>query len=129
NVGAEAGKGLAGVLGRHMPPEGVGLALELAAEPAEIAEDVGSETGLAARLCAQRIAGLERNRAGDVLAARLQGLGDLEQHPAALARRGLAPSAIGQARPRGRTLHTPGVAARHRGAPPALGPGVRRGAP
>ncbi len=84
--GADDAERLAARAGQHVLAERHGLALQLRRKPAEIAEDVGRQLGLAARLGAQRIAGLERNGARQLLDARLYGFGDLEQKLAALAR-------------------------------------------
>jgi len=96
--GADDPQRLASRVGKHMLAKRDGLALELGSEAAEIAEDVRRELGLAARLGAQRIAGLERDGAGHLLDARLHRLGNLEQRPAALARRHLAPGRKSPAR-------------------------------
>ena len=100
--GADDAQRLAAGVGQHVLAERQGLALELARQPAEIAEDVGRHAGLAARLGAQRIAGLERDGARQLLAAGLEGLGDPEQRLAALARHDLAPVGIGLGRRRRR---------------------------
>jgi hypothetical protein len=88
-----------------------GLALEFAAQAAEVAEDVGRHVGLAARLGAQRVAGLERDGPRHLLGAGLQRLGDLEQRLAALARRHLAPFGIGLGRGDDGAIDVGGVAA------------------
>ena len=119
--GADHAQRLAAGVGQHMLAERDGLALELAAQPAEVAEDVGGHVGLAARLGAQSVAGLERDRARDLLGAGLQGLGDLEQRLAALARRHLAPFGIGLGRGGDGALDVGRVAARHFGDRLALG--------
>ncbi len=104
-----------------MLAERQGLALELARQPAEITEDVGRDIGLAARLGAQGIAGLERDGARQLLGAGLDGIGDLEQRLAAFARHDLAPFGIGLGAGGDGALDIGGIGARHFGDRRALG--------
>ena len=113
--GAHHPDGLPARIAQHVLAEGEGLALELARETAEVAEDVRRQSRLPPRLGAERIAGLGGDGARNILDLRLDGVGDAEQHPAAVARRHVAP-----ARERlGRGLHRPidvlGARARHVG--------------
>ena len=113
--GADHAQRLAPCVGQDMLSERDGLALELTAQPAEVAEDVSGDIRLAACLGAQRIAGLQRDRARHLLGALLQLVGDLQQHLAAVARRHLAPFDKGLGGDGHGVIHIGGVAARHIG--------------
>ena len=89
--GADDAERLAARVAQHVLAERNGLAFQLAAKPAEIAEDIGGHLGLRPRLGAQRVAGFQRDGARQLLDARLHRLGDPHQHAAALARRHARP--------------------------------------
>ena len=102
--------------------EGQGLALELAREPAEVAEDVRGERCLGPRLGAERVAGLGGDGAGEVLGPCLHRIGDPEEHPAAFARRHFAPGPRTRPPPPSPPESTSsGAGARHVGEDAAVG--------
>ena len=92
NDGADHADRLAPGVAQHVLAERDRLALQLAGETAEIANDVGRALGLGAGLRAQGVAGLLGDDAGQLLHPRLDGVGDLLQHAAAFARDDLAPA-------------------------------------
>ena len=89
--GAHHADRLAPRVAEHVLAERDGLALELAGEAAEVADDVGGAPGLGPRLGAQRVAGLLGDDAGELLHPRLHRVGDLLQQAAAVARHHAAP--------------------------------------
>ena len=124
--GADHADRLAARVAQHVLAERDGLALQLAGEAAEIAEDVGRHAGLGARLGAHRVAGLQRDGARQLLAAGLERIGDLEQRLAAFARHDLAPVGKGLGGGRDGAVDVGGIAARDLGDRRALGRDSRR---
>ena len=92
-----------------------GLALELAGEPAEVAQDVGGVLGLGARLGADGVAGLLGDDARQLLDAGLHRVGDPLQDAPALARRHLAPGREGRRGGLDGAVDVLGAAAGHAG--------------
>ena len=125
--------GLAPRIAQQVLAERQGLALELAREAAEVAEDVRRQSRLPARLGAQRIAGLGGDDAGELLGPRLDRIGDAEQHPAAVARRHVPPARERPGRGLHRAIDVLGAGARHVGEDAPVrgildGDGLTRGA-
>ena len=89
--GAHHADRLAPRVAENVLAERDGLALQLAGEAAEVADDVGGAPGLGPRLGAQRVAGLLGDDAGQLLDPRLHRVGDLLQQAASLARHHAAP--------------------------------------
>ncbi len=75
----------------HLLAEWDGLALELTAEPAEVAEHVRDGLRLRPRLCADGVPGLPREGAREVLDASLDVVGDARECASAVARCDRAP--------------------------------------
>ena len=115
NDGADHADRLAPRVAQHVLAQRDGLALELAGEAAEVAQDVGCALGLGAGLRADGIAGLLGDDAGELLHPRLDGIGDLLQHAAALARDDAAPAGEGLARGLHGAVDILGAAARNAG--------------
>ena len=106
---------LAPRIAQHLLAKRDRLALQLSGQTAEIAENIGREPRLRPRLSSQRIAGLQRDGTGQLLAAGLQGVGDAQQQPPPVARGDLAPGWEG---PRGGFhcgVHISRIAARNLG--------------
>ena len=113
--GAHHADRLAPRVAEHVLAERDGLALELAGEPAEVAEDVGGAPGLGPRLGADGVAGLLGDDARQLLDARLDRVGDPLQDAPALARHHPAPGREGGGRGLDRAVDVLGAAARHAG--------------
>jgi len=96
--GANNADRLAPRVAQHVLAQRDGLALQLAGEAAEVADDVGGTSGLGPGLGADGVAGLLGDDAGELLHAGLDGIGDLLQQAAALARDDAAPAGEGLAR-------------------------------
>ncbi len=93
-----------------MRGKGDGLALELAPQPSVELEDVGDHIGLDPAFGAQRLAGLERDEAGEFLGVFAdQGGALLHQRPT-LARRNLGPFFLGLRGILHRACHVLGLA-------------------
>jgi hypothetical protein len=85
NDGAHDAKRLPSRVAEHVLAERDRLALQFASEAAEVAEDVCRQPRFGPRPGAQRIAGLQRDGAGKLFAARFQRFGDAQQKTAAVA--------------------------------------------
>ena len=105
--------GLAPRIAQQMLAERQGLALELAREAAEVAEDVRRQSRFRPGLGTQCVAGLGGDGARELLGLRLDGIGDPEQHPAPFARRHVAPARERLGRGLHRSIDVLGAGARY----------------
>ncbi len=120
NDRADHPKRLTARIAQHLLAERDRLALQLAGEATEVAEDIRRQPRLAARLGSERIPGFERDRAGEFFGLRLQLVRDPQQEAPAVARRNFAPAREGACGCLNRAVDIGGVAARHLGDRPPL---------
>ena len=96
------------------------LALEFPTQPAEVADDVDGCLHLGARLGAERVPSLERDRARKLLDPRLERVRNPRQKPPPLTRDCARPSGKGLSRGLHRARDIFGTAARHLSCRPAV---------
>jgi hypothetical protein len=82
--GADHAERLAPRVAQDMLAQGDRLALEFPAQPAKVADDIDRRLRLGARLGAERVPGLERDRARKLLEARLDRVRNPREKPPAL---------------------------------------------